>query len=206
MMVLCVADTHGTMASSDRRWLNQIKNEYPIELIVCLGDIYTRDFNIINSVFPNVRKVGVLGNHDSFEALIDNNITSIHNNIVTVNGISFGGFGGSIKYKNAPMPLLTDEESCRAAESLAAKGRVDVFVTHDIAKNNEKDFAHSGLEGIQRFIDTYQPLAHLHGHIHEKEDYYNHQTKTLGIYGFSILNISQHAIEEVWYNEDFVQY
>ena len=73
MMVLCVADTHGTMAPSDRRWLNQIKNEYPIELIVCLGDIYTRDFTIINSVFPNVRKVGVLGNHDSFEALIDNN-------------------------------------------------------------------------------------------------------------------------------------
>lgn len=206
MLILCVSDTHGATSHSDKKWLHAIQQQYPIELIVCLGDVYPRDLSIINSVFPNTNKIGILGNHDSFDTLEDSGVVSAHNNIIRVNGISFGGFGGSIKYKNTMAPLLTDEESCRAANSLASKGRVDIFLTHDIAKDETKDFAHSGLEGIQQFIDKYSPMAHIHGHIHEREDYYNRNTHTFGIYGFSIFEVSPNTIRELWYNEEFVQY
>lgn len=193
--ILFVADTHGVLLQEDvEPLLCSDKNE--IDAIIALGDVFDNEFTILKSTFPLSNIYGVLGNHNNFDDLERNNVQSLELEIVNINGLTIGGFGGSIKYKDVNMPLLTDEESTERARMLSY---VDIFVTHDGPKNKKRDFAHSGLQGISEYIKENSPSYHFFGHKHEPEVIL-HQNGTVSIceYKLSLYSFDKSGCQKIW--------
>ena len=72
--------------------------EEKIDLIITLGDLeYTQIAEL--KYIKDIPKIGVYGNHctPGYMELLD--ITDLHLKTTTINGLTFGGFDGSHRYK-----------------------------------------------------------------------------------------------------------
>lgn len=205
--VLIITDTH-SHATVEK--MNDFLDEDvgPIDVIFTLGDIDYRDFEAINQCekLKNIPRYGILGNHDYYSILKENNVQSIHGEAITLNGIRFAGMYGSIRYKNTTAPMFTDEESIQVADMIP---ECDVFLTHDKAKaeNEEpRNFSHGGMIGIWKYIKKNKPVIHLHGHLHENMCEHIDNTLSYGIcrYAYIIFNKQGIHIKKIIGN-DFIK-
>lgn len=99
---------------------------------------------------------------------------SLHGNRIEIGGIQFVGVGGSV-----PMPGVASNEAGendfhRVLETCAAglnPGDNVVLVTHQPAWGTRLDLRdsgrHSGSAAVRDFIERYQPILAISGHIHE---------------------------------------
>lgn len=171
MKVLFVADTHGKLMQKD-------VNTYGFtpELIAFLGDHSIDDIEAICELFPDIRKIGVLGNHDQADGSLyrQTGIENIHLNVVTINGITFGGYGGSVKYKNDS--FYTMHTQAEANEDLRNFPKVDVFLTHDKPKFD------MNFREVERTIPVMKKFLFFNRIVNEKvietERYYNDDIST----------------------------
>ena len=93
---------------------------------------------------------------------------------VTIGELSVVGLGGSLPCPGRTPNELGDcelEHRLEEAVRVVRGGRIDVLVTHEPPLNTINDLAsngrHVGSRAVREFIEEYQPLICLTGHIHE---------------------------------------
>ena len=101
---------------------------------------------------------------------------NIDGKVVEVGGLRVAGLGGSVRYKRGPNQY-TQAQMNRRAVSIGLRlglkrvrdGRkLDVLVTHapEFGLVPATDAAHAGFVAFTRLIKQFQPLLHVHGHVH----------------------------------------
>jgi uncharacterized protein len=132
------------------------------DLIVLLGDLEPAWTDGLADV--DVRKLGVLGNHDAPDALAELGVEDLHLARAEADGLSFSGFAGSPRYSLDGPNEWTDEEAEELVERLPP---ADVLVTHSppAGVNDEPDDpAHRGSPALLRWVERHRPAWLLHGH------------------------------------------
>jgi Icc-related predicted phosphoesterase len=160
------------LAVSDRPPKVSIKKtvlEYQIDLICTLGDLeYLQIKELADTT--TIPKIGVYGNHCSGNYFNDLGIKNMHMQTFEYKGITFGGFEGSVKYKDDPYSKMYTQEE--ADTLLKDFPYVDVLLCHSppFGINDETDPAHIGLKAIRKYLEEKKPKYLLHGHTYPKED------------------------------------
>lgn len=129
--------------------------------------------------------LAVKGNHDSAAPFADP-IVNLHLNTFAFQGIIFGGFGGSWKYKPRGHHLFEQSEVELALKSFP---KTDVFIAHNSPAqvHDKDDFVHAGFTGFNSYIARNQPRLFLHGHQHVAIETMMGSTRVIGSYGFRSL-------------------
>ena len=153
----------------------------PVDLVVSLGDVANLVILEAARQAQCGRIFAVKGNHDSGGAFPPS-IIDLHLVVQTVDGVRFGGFNGSWRYKPRGHYLYDQEE---VEGLLAGFPSVDVFVAHNSPQNiHERDTeVHIGFEAFNRYIERAQPRLFLHGHQHVNQDTPVGHTQIMGVYG-----------------------
>ena len=100
------------LAIADRPPSQSIKilvDENKIEIICTLGDLTYFDIKELAEI-KNILKIGIYGNHDSGNYFDELGIINLHLNIFEYKGIKFGGFQGSVRYKENPYAIMYTQE------------------------------------------------------------------------------------------------
>jgi len=137
------------------------------------------------------RILAVKGNHDG-SAPFDERITDIHLRTVNIGGVTFGGFGGSWKYKPKGYFLFEQSEVSAALETFP---HVDVFVAHNSPSgiHDKEDGVHVGFSAFTSYILDRHPKVLLHGHQHSNQMTSYVGTKVLGVYGRRTVVLDEHG-------------
>lgn len=180
MQILVIADDDVVLSSVP---------EQRCDVLVSCGDLPDE---IILKVAERVRCrriLAVKGNHDSSGAFHPR-ITDLHLQTVSIDGITFGGFGGSWKYKPKGHFLYEQQEVDAALESFP---RVDVFVAHNSPNgiHDQADDVHIGFNAFVSYILDKHPKLFLHGHQHKNQRTIYAGTKVLGVYGHRTLVLDE---------------
>jgi Predicted phosphoesterases, related to the Icc protein len=158
MLILAIADR------SPRENLLDLITQSHVDLICTLGDLnyfFLRELEAVTTT----PKIGVYGNHCSgnyFELL---NIHNLHLRTFEYGGLVFGGFEGSVRYKQSPYAKMYTQEEAQAL--LQNFPKVDVFLAHSPAygiNDEPNDPAHQGFIAIRDYLTSRQPKYFLHGH------------------------------------------
>lgn len=115
-----------------------------VDVIFILGDMSEREQLLLKQYYADIPRYALLGNHDYYGQLEETGLPDINGKMVVVNGVSFTGIHGSIKYKNTDAPMMTNEESVKIAKTLP---ECDILLSHDKAKKAGDEGSHAGLEG-----------------------------------------------------------
>ena len=159
---LFITDTHSHMT---KQALDDFISDIgDVDVIFALGDMSEREQLLLKQYYTDIPRYALLGNHDYYGQLEEAGLPDINGKVVVINGVSFTGIHGSIKYKNTDAPMLTDEESIKVAKTLP---ECDILLSHDKAKKAGDEGSHAGLEGITWYLLNRQPVYHFHGHLHE---------------------------------------
>jgi uncharacterized protein len=134
------------------------------DLVVLCGDLDLAWIDALREV--DLPKLGVYGNHDGayMPAL---GISDLHLRRVELEGVSFAGFEGCVRYRDGPHQY-TQEEASGLARGLPP---ADVLVCHapPAGINDEPgDRAHEGFEGLREWVRDNVPRLILHGHTHPR--------------------------------------
>tara|TARA_B100000508_G_scaffold135564_1_gene127530 strand:- start:691 stop:1254 length:564 start_codon:yes stop_codon:yes gene_type:complete len=145
-----------------------VQNEN-IDLIITLGDLEYTQIAVVDQV-TEIPKIGVYGNHCTPGYLEQLGITDLHLKTVEINGVTFGGFEGSHRYKKDQFAKMYTQEE--ALDLMKDFPYVDVFIAHSppAAINDEDDPAHCGLLALRHYIDEKQPKYFFHGHTYPTAD------------------------------------
>lgn len=193
MKLLCCADLHNSFDLT--HFETQTYDKEP-DIIVTLGDISVQDLRIIKRTADNlgIPAIGVCGNHDEPFVLQSVDIDDLHGKVKTIDGVSFVGIGGSLRYKRSNYMFLTQQQSIDIAKSLP---KADVLISHekpysgwffDKKAQYAKD-PHAGLVGITKYIRQNKPKIHLYGHLHQRMTEEQHGTTSMCVYGIQLIDI-----------------
>jgi len=101
---------------------------------------------------------------------------NIDGRVVEVHGLRIAGLGGSLRYKEGPNQYSQGQMGRRALKlelrlrlkRVRAGRKLDILVTHapPFGLAEAKDGAHVGFVALLRLVQNFQPLLHVHGHIH----------------------------------------
>lgn len=160
LKMLIISDTHNCLKYEELESLDNY------DVCFLLGDLSGKDFKVIKECVSHKAPIyGVLGNHNDFGDLEQHGIEDINGKVVIVNDIPIVGWQGSIKYKDVSFPSYTDKESIELARCLP---EAKILLSHDSPKyyHSKNDFAHSGLEGITKYLTNNNVPLNIHGHHH----------------------------------------
>ena len=121
-------------------------------------------------------------------------------------GLLLAGIEGSLRYRPAPF-MYTQGEYWEFALRLAPKllfnyfryGRhLDILVTHapSWGIQDREDLPHQGIKAFRWLVKVFQPVLHLHGHVHlYRQDEANQvvfgKTHVINTYGARIIEMQQ---------------
>lgn len=134
-----------------------------VELLITLGDLGQHQLSELELI-DDIPKIGVYGNHDSgmyFEPL---GIQNLHLTTTSINGITFGGFEGCVRYKSSGNLMYTQEEATKLMNDFP---KVDIFISHCPPfgiNDDSSDIAHTGFIALKNYIEQHQPMYLFHGH------------------------------------------
>ena len=176
--LVLIADDDGLVAKGD---------SLDGDILVSLGDLWDYTIERAFSHHECRHAVAVKGNHDSDEQFPEF-VKPLHFTIEEINGLLFGGFNGSWKYKPKGHHMFEQHEVKRLLRSFP---RVDVFVAHNSpAGIHERDNdVHQGFVGFTEYIERAKPKYFLHGHQHSNRITQVESTTVVGIFGESTLDI-----------------
>lgn len=167
----------------DSIYTPSVAERFPhIDLVVGCGDLpyYYLEF-LVDTLHKPV--FFVRGNHaahveysQSLERTEPWGAIDLHRKLVHHNGVIFGGFEGSLRYRQGPfmytqgeMWLMVLGMLPRLLYNRLRHGRaLDVLVTHAPAwgVGDRQDPAHRGFKAFRWLLATFKPQLHLHGHVH----------------------------------------
>jgi Icc-related predicted phosphoesterase len=132
------------------------------DLVVTLGDLPPDVLDPLGR-YP-LPVLGVYGNHDDGRYLDARNTTNLHLSRATVDGVTFAGFEGCVRYKpDAPLQY-TQKQASKLARRIPP---ADVLLSHAPpwgVHDVPDDRAHLGFDGLRAYVERVQPQLHLHGH------------------------------------------
>jgi len=161
----------------------------PVDLLLCLGDIWDVTIEKARATYYPVKIFGVRGNHDGYEPL-PGYVTPLHCTVEHFSGLSFGGFNGSWRYKPRGYHLYDQEEVSRMLRSFP---RVDVFIAHNSPRgfHERDDDAHQGFDGFIEYIRRERPRYFIHGHQHLSATTQIEETTLIGVFGEVIIDLEE---------------
>jgi Icc-related predicted phosphoesterase len=199
MIALVLADCHGTVPA----W----PTETP-DVLLFLGDNSGVE-RLALQRFPRVPAFGVPGNHDSPDVYKGLPVENLHGRVATLNGLTFAGLGGSLRYKQGRrFSWLFTEQEYRAI--LAKMRRVDVCIAHAppvgapgtvyvqggllsaISKLLQPRIlyeAHEGNKALRQYVIRKRPGILLYGHLHRKDQWRIAETQIMGVFEVSTLRL-----------------
>ncbi len=161
------------------------------DVLVSCGDLYDQTIlKVAEKVGPS-RILAVKGNHDDATPF-DPAITDLHLQTVEIDGLTFGGFGGSWRYKPRGAFLFEQDE---VSAAITAFPRVDVFVAHNSPRgiHDKDDGVHAGFVAFTTYISTRRPKVLLHGHQHRGQMRVIGETRVIGVYGYQTLVLDKNG-------------
>jgi uncharacterized protein len=185
MKILAIADR------PPKKSIIQTVHEEKIDLICTLGDLDFFDIKELKDV-SNVPKIGVYGNHCSGKYFKSLGIKNMHLETYEFMGFTFGGFEGSLRYKQGEYIMYTQEE---AESKLYNYKYVDILLAHSPPygiNDDVKDDTHTGFIGLKNYIDIKQPKYFFHGHTYPDNPdaiIETGETKIIYVYQDKIINI-----------------
>jgi Icc-related predicted phosphoesterase len=186
MKILAIADRPPQHSVKER-----VERERP-DVICTLGDLNGIDLHELANI-SNIPKIGVYGNHCSGAYFDELGIENLHLKTKEIGGVLFGGFQGSVRYKQDPSAVMyTDEE---AQELLKDFPYADILITHSPPRgvHDEDDPAHRGLKALRDYVLAKQPKYLIHGHTYvsdsTKETLLD-STKIVHVYADQILELN----------------
>ncbi len=189
LKILFITDTHNCLAYTDK-YINYLKslNQEDYDICLILGDLSGLDFDAVKSIVPNKKLYGIVGNHDSINALEVNNIKNINGQVIECKGVKIAAIMGSNRYKSGDYGMMTQEECINLAHNMDS---ADILVSHDKAYVFDRnDNVHDGLKGITEYIYKNHIPLHIHGHLHEEmEEILKNGTKSIGIYQVKLMEV-----------------
>lgn len=189
LKILFITDTHNCLAYTDEH-ISYLKSLKPTDYDICLilGDISSLDFNTIKRIIPNEKLYGILGNHDSIDALEVNNIRNINGKVIECKGVKIAGIMGANRYKSGDYGMMTQEECLELVKNMET---ADILVSHDKAYVYDRnDNVHDGLKGITEYIYKHHIPLHIHGHLHEEiEETLKNGTKSICLYKIKLMEL-----------------
>jgi Icc-related predicted phosphoesterase len=132
------------------------------DVVVTLGDLQPELLDPIARY--DIPLLGVYGNHDDGRYLEAANATDLHLTSATVDGVTFAGFEGCVRYKRGVPLQYTQEEASALARRLPP---ADVLVSHSPPRGIHEepdDRVHEGFDGLRDYVEAVQPRLVLHGH------------------------------------------
>ena len=159
------------------------------DVLISCGDLYDQTILTVAEKVGCSQILAVKGNHDAATPF-DPRITDLHLKTVEIAGVTFGGFGGSWRYKPKGPFLLQQDEVCTA---LSGFPRVDVFVAHNSPRgiHDRNDGVHVGFVAFSTYIRDHQPKLFLHGHQHRNQMSLSGGTRVIGVYGCQTLVLDE---------------
>lgn len=157
MKILAIADR------PPRQKIKDILSSNMVDLIITLGDLDFFDIKELKDV-DNIPKIGVYGNHCSGKYFDSLGIKNMHLQIFEFQGMTFGGFEGSLKYKDSNAIMYSQDEASRLLKDFS---KVDIMIAHSplYGVNDEVDDpTHTGLRALKDYVEKNQPKYFLHGH------------------------------------------
>jgi Icc-related predicted phosphoesterase len=151
------------------------------DVLLSLGDLWDATIAKARSRCRPSATFAVRGNHDSAAPFADQ-VMPLHLTTQTFQGLSFGGFNGSWRYKPRGHHVFDQHE---VAGLLRDFPRVDVFVAHNSPAgiHGRDDDTHQGFEAFADYIDRVQPELFVHGHQHVNQVTMRGRTKVIGVFG-----------------------
>lgn len=164
MIVLAIADR-----PPKNNILETIK-KYPVDLIMTLGDLDFFDIRNLEKI-TNIPKIGIYGNHCTGTYMESLGIENLHLKTKEIGGLVFGGFEGSLKYKESSCAKMYTQEE--ASELLKDFPTVDCLIAHapPYGINDEVgDPTHEGFIAIRDYIERQKPKYFFHGHTYPTQE------------------------------------
>ena len=140
---------------------------HDIDAVVTVGDLTRYDLDGIDSL--SVPTLGVYGNHCDGRYLKDLGVKNLHLRKAVVDGVSFIGLQGCVRYKPGTSDVLyTQRQYDWLVRGLRS---ADVLVTHCPPQgiNDHEDPAHVGIVALRKWLDRVQPRVLIHGHTYPAE-------------------------------------
>lgn len=172
--------------SDDDSRLGELECQAPDFLISC-GDLHEGAILRMARHYGARHILAVQGNHDSVAAFPEP-IIDLHLKAVTIEGVTFGGFAGSWRYKPVGHHLYEQWDVSTAMAGLKA---VDIFVAHNSPSGiHERDqHTHQGFKAFGDYIDRAQPRLFIHGHQHLDTMTVRGQTTIVSVFGERLINV-----------------
>ena len=160
MKILVIADT------PPKQSLRELAYTEKVDLICTLGDLDIFALEELREI-NDIPKIGVYGNHCTGQYFESLGILNMHMKTISIGGLLFGGFEGSLRYKPNPRAIMYTQDE--ASAMLRNFPRVDVMIAHSppySIHDEPGDMTHEGLHALKDYIDEKQPQYFLHGHTH----------------------------------------
>lgn len=133
-----------------------------VDVVITAGDLNRYKLTGIDQA--GVPTMGVYGNHCRRDYLGALGMQNLHLSTVTIDGVSFTGLEGCVRYKaDSAAALYTQEEYHRLVAELPP---ADVLVTHCPPRgvNDHDDPAHVGIDALNDWLQRTSPALLIHGH------------------------------------------
>jgi Icc-related predicted phosphoesterase len=156
--VLALADKRPPLAP------DVMATQMKVDAVVCLGDLDRAWIEPLT--WLRLPKIGVHGNHDPPDLLLEVEVDDLHGRRTSLGGMTFAGFEGCVRYGGGGPHHYTQREATKLARRLPG---ADVLICHcpPLGVNDDpEDPAHIGFEGLLDWVERYQPRHILHGHTH----------------------------------------
>lgn len=165
-----------------------LEPEHDVDFLICLGDLYDVSIKKAIDVYAPEYVLAVHGNHD-FDKPFPQPCITLHNQIIELMGIRFGGFSGSLKYKTRGFHMFDQVD---VEQAMSEFNEVDIFIAHNSPYGyHERDQdKHKGFTGFLNYIDRTQPRYFLHGHQHNNKCSLRNTTLIQGVYGERLISFS----------------
>jgi len=159
----------------------------PVDVLISCGDLYDAAIRRAGAYYRPRKVFAVRGNHDP-DIPFPDGVVDLHLRRKTFEGVRFGGFGGSWKYKPRGHHLF---EQAEVSGIMRGFPEVDVFVTHNSPRGiHERDSeVHQGFEGFVNYLDRVKPRLMIHGHQHLDVTTMRGETTILGVYGERVIRL-----------------
>jgi Icc-related predicted phosphoesterase len=131
------------------------------DAVVTLGDLEPPWISSLAAL--ELPRIGVHGNHDGEHELEAAGVRDVHLERAEVDGWSFAGFEGCVRYGEGPHQYSQED----AAELVRELPAADVLVCHcpPWGVNDEPDDpAHEGFRALREWVERYEPRYLIHGH------------------------------------------
>jgi len=158
-----------------------------VDVLISLGDLPNSVILEVADLCCPKEILAVRGNHDTAVPFPEG-VRDMHCVVHEIEGVRFGGFNGSWRYKNRGHFLYEQEEATRLMAGFPA---VDIFISHNSPKNcHERDTEiHVGFEAFNGYIGRAKPGLFLHGHQHLDIESLVGSTRVIGTFGHRLLEL-----------------